>query len=52
MIDMVANELEPAASILLYGGFGFIDMLESTFKQANTDINNCLRVLNESLKDK
>jgi glutathione S-transferase len=49
---MVANELEPATSILLYGGFGYIDMLETTLKQANTDINNCFRILNESLKDK
>ena len=33
-MDQIANELEPAVGIMVYGGYGFLDIVSTTLKQA------------------
>jgi hypothetical protein len=48
---MVANEVEAPVAILMYGAYGYLDILESTLKTATNDLNNQLKVFNDLLKN-
>ena len=49
---MVANEVEAPVMILMYGAYGYLDIVESTLKTATSELNNQLKIFNDILKNK